>query len=50
MCDSPLVCDLKASIEEEWASMSEDFIKKVCCAFRPCLEAMVSANGGHLEK
>ncbi len=44
------VDDLKASVEEEWASMSEDFAKKVCLPLRPHLEAMVLTDGGHFEK
>ena len=42
--------DLKASVEEQWAAMPVDHVVKVCKAFRPRLEAMVSAEGGHFEK
>ena len=45
----PSVEALKASVEREWAAMSEDYVWKVCGAFRPRLEAMVSADGGHFE-
>ena len=41
---------LKASVEKEWADMSEAYICKVCQAFRPRLQAMVDADGGHFEK
>ncbi len=44
------VDDLKASVEQEWANMSEDHVMKVCQAFRPRLEAMVAVDGGHFEK
>lgn len=40
---------LKAAVEEEWANMPEDYIIKVCRAFRPRLEAMLDAKGGHFE-
>jgi len=43
------VDELKASVEEHWASMEEDFIKRTCSAFRPRLEAMLEAGGGHFE-
>ena len=41
---------LKTSVEREWAAMSEDHVRKICHAFRPRLEAMVSAKGGHFKK
>jgi len=41
---------LKASVQKEWADMSEAYIRKVCQAFRPHLQAMVDADGGHFEK
>jgi hypothetical protein len=40
---------LKAAVDEAWAAMSEDFISKVCRSFRPRLEAMIEADGGHFE-
>ncbi|QQP38996.1 Transposable element tcb2 transposase [Caligus rogercresseyi] len=40
---------LKAAVEKEWAEMSVDFIVKTCKAFRPQIEAMLKANGGHFE-
>ncbi|QQP36751.1 Uncharacterized protein FKW44_021944, partial [Caligus rogercresseyi] len=40
---------LKAVVEKEWAEMSVDFIGKTCKAFRPRIEAMLKANGGHFE-
>ncbi|QQP31588.1 Putative transposable element, partial [Caligus rogercresseyi] len=40
---------LKAAVEKEWAEMSVDFIVKTCKAFRPRIEAMLKANGGHFE-
>ncbi len=41
---------MKASVEQEWAAMPEAHVIKVCRAFRPRLEAMVAAEGGHFEK
>ncbi len=41
---------MKASVTREWAAMSEDHICKMCRAFRPHLEAMVSADGSHFEQ
>ena len=41
---------LKAKVNEEWDGMSVDFVKKVCKAFRPRVEAMLEANGGHIDK
>ena len=29
--------------------MSKEYIVKTCKAFRPCWEAMIEANGGHIE-
>ncbi len=51
-CNSPhsSVDSLKASVEQEWAAMSTAFIKSTCSAFRPRLEAMIAAKGGHFEK
>ncbi|QQP57556.1 Putative transposable element [Caligus rogercresseyi] len=45
----PSVDALKTSVEKEWADMSEHYVRKVCRAFRPRLEAMVSAEGSHFE-
>ncbi|QQP37282.1 Putative transposable element [Caligus rogercresseyi] len=45
----PSVDALKASVEKEWADMSEHYVRKVCRAFRPRFEAMVSAEGSHFE-
>ena len=41
---------LKSSVEKEWDAMPVDHVIKVCRAFRPRLEAMVEADGGHFEK
>ena len=40
---------LKASIRAAWAKMSKDYIIKTCKAFRPRLEAIIEAEGGHIE-
>ena len=44
------VAALKASVEQEWAIMSEDFMINSCKAFRSRIEAMVSNGGDHFEK
>ena len=43
------VDDLMASMEKEWAAMSEDYLIKVCKVFRPRVEAMVKAEDAHFE-
>ena len=50
-CSTPhrSVEDLKACVEEEWATMSVAFVKRTCSKFRPRLEAMLKAEGGHFE-
>ena len=40
---------LKASIRAAWAKMSKDYIIKICNACRPRLEAIIEAEGGHIE-
>ena len=39
----------KASIRAAWANMSKVCIIKTCKAFRPQLEAINWAKGGHIE-
>ncbi len=46
----PSVDALKAAVDLEWARMSEAYIRKTCSVFRPRLEAMLAADGGHFEK
>jgi len=46
----PSVGALKSAMEKEYANMSEDFIKNTCSAFRPRVEAILAAQGGHFEK
>ena len=41
---------LKASVEKEWEGMEEEYLVRVCKAFRPRLEAMLEAEGGHFER
>ncbi len=51
-CSTPhkSVDAMKTAVEREWANMSVDLVKSVCKSFRPRLEAMVAAGGGHFEK
>ena len=50
-CSTPhaSVDALKAAVEKEWTDMSVDFVVKTCKAFRPRIETMLEANGGHFE-
>ena len=41
---------LRASVEEQWATMPEACMVKVCNAFRPRQEAMIKAEGGRFDK
>jgi hypothetical protein len=41
--------DLRASITQVWEELSEDYIVKKCRAFRLRIEAMLAANGKHME-
>lgn len=43
------VDSLKAAVKQEWALMSEDFLKRTCRAIRPRIEAMLAVKGGHLK-
>ncbi|QQP57998.1 Putative transposable element, partial [Caligus rogercresseyi] len=46
---SPNITALKAAVNQEWAVMDEDFVVKVCQAFRKRLMAIVAANGGYIK-
>ncbi len=39
---------LKSSIVSAWESMSEAYIRKTCSRFRPRIEAVIKAEGGHI--
>ena len=41
--------DLKAAITREWDLLPESYIVKACQSFRSRLEAIVEADGGHIE-
>lgn len=43
------VSALKGSIQREWKAMTPDYIRKVCARFRPRLEAIIAADGNHIE-
>ncbi|QQP39553.1 Putative transposable element [Caligus rogercresseyi] len=45
----PNIATLKAAVNQEWAGMDEDFVVKICQAFRKRLMAIVAANGGYIE-
>jgi len=40
---------MKASVNEHWDAMSEDFIRSTCRAFRRRIEAIIGANGGYID-
>jgi len=44
------MADPKASVEQEWANMGEDFAPKTCKMFRARLENIVGVDGGHIKK
>ncbi len=46
----PNVASLKAAVEEQWELMPEEYLVNTCSAFRPRVEAMLEAKGGHFEK
>ena len=41
--------NLKAPIRKAWNNRSKEYIVRNSKAFRPHLEAMIEANGGHIE-
>ena len=43
------VSDLKASISREWRKMSKDFVFRSCKQFRARIEAIIEAEGSHIE-
>lgn len=45
----PNIDALKASINENWEAMSEDYVRDSCRAFRGRLEAIIAANGGYID-
>ncbi len=40
---------LKAAVDQEGATLSKDFVERVCSAFRPRLERCIVAEGSHFE-
>ncbi len=46
----PNVGALKKSVDEHWAAMSPDVIKKCCSGFRKKLQAIIAAEGSYIEK
>ena len=46
----PNVASLKAAVEEQWDLMPADYLVATCSAFRPRVESMLKAAGGHFEK
>jgi transposase len=40
---------LKVSIRTAWRNLTADYIRLTCSRFRPRLEAVVAADGGHIE-
>ena len=50
-CNKPhsSVAALKSSIMKAWSNMKEDYIIKMCSAFRGRLEAVIRADGAHIK-
>lgn len=46
----PSISALKKSITRSWNKMTTTYIQKTCKSFRSRLEAVIAANGGHIEK
>ena len=45
----PNLESLKTSIKREWDKMSSDFVSRSCRSFRTRVEAVIDADGGHIE-
>ena len=45
----PSIESLKDSIMKAWDNLDEEYIKKSCEAFRGRVEAIIDAEGGHIE-
>ena len=43
------LAELKANIIKAWDDLSADFIINSCRSFHPRLEAIIEADGGHIE-
>lgn len=41
--------ELMASVNSKWRSMSKEYIRNVCKAFRPRLERAIACNGGEID-
>ena len=46
----PSVAALKATVDREWMDLDAAYLIRSCKAFRPRIEAMLAADGGHFEK
>ncbi len=44
------VASLEAVIVAAWDSLSGDFARKSCAAFGPHVQAVINAEGGHIEQ
>ena len=43
------VAELRASVDEQWANMSEEFIRNTCRSFRGRVEKVIANDGSHIE-
>ena len=41
--------ELKAAVNRAWASMKKEYVRRVCKGFRPRLNRVIDAEGGHIE-
>ena len=40
---------LKSSVNRAWTSVGKDYASSVCASFRPRLERVMAAEGGHID-
>ena len=40
---------MSASVNCAWTNLGKDYIRNVCASFRPRLERVMAAEGGHID-
>ena len=48
-CQYPKIGDLKAAITNQWAEMSESYVKALYSTLRPRIEAVIAADGDYID-
>ncbi len=46
---APDIGVIKAKVNATWQELDPDLVRRVCCGFRPRLEAVDGAKGGCIE-